>query len=267
MKKLFSPLLIILFILCSISLAQAQTVGEVLEKYITAVGGRAAWGKIEDLVMRGGIEMKGGGMQADIKLDLLKNVGELVEFSYGKETVTVLENTEGTWLKSGGKLTEISKEDESEASSDVEGELTDPYFPSFNKLAEGLIPELFSYQTDPTRFTLSPKRKKINKVRCYVITFTQADGTTTFYINKKNYLLVRTVSTLSIEKKGNEQTFKKTVDLKDYRTIKGVLLPFIQQINVQGTDYNFPPIEFRASAMNANLGDFVPEMFTPEFIE
>ena len=113
MKKLFVYVALMLpIVLLSLNI-QAQTADEIIEKYITAIGGKEKWKQVKSMKVNGFIEVQ--GIKINFTQQAIHNVGVRVDAEFqGQKIIDITTPTKG-WSQNpfGGRssLQPISEEE------------------------------------------------------------------------------------------------------------------------------------------------------------
>lgn len=188
------------------SAAKLPTVKEVLDKYVAAVGGRAAYEKIKSRQIKGTVELAPMGIKGTVegvsaapgksytKMNLA-GVGEIVE-GFDGMTAWTINPLQGSREKTGEEL--------------LQTKLTN----SFNR--EINLDKLYSKMEVKAA-------EKLGEKDVYVVVATPAGlAPETFYFDKQTGLLLRSDGTIiSPEGKMTHQTY-----YEDVREVNGVKMPF-----------------------------------------
>lgn len=215
--RVFSRLLIIVLLLLGCSHATwAQTVDEVVNRCVTAIGGRAALEKLKSRSMVGTITLStpGGDIEGTIELlnaapnksrTLIKadlsalGVGPLVvDQRFDGNAGYVMDSLQGNRDITGNQL---------------------------DNMRNGSFPHPFlNYKDRGTSAKLSGK-EKIGEREAYLLIFEPTSGSVVRqYVDAETYLPVKTIVKLDVPQLGTEM--EQTTDYSDYREVDGVKLPF-----------------------------------------
>ena len=220
MKKLTLALMFsVLFIpaLAGMASVQSQTADEVVEKYLAALGGRAALGKITSRRSTGNITVTtpmgeiAGTAEISVKTpNKSRNVMTLDLSALGvpdKLVVQQVFNGTAAWsLDSMNGDTEITGN-------------------RLENLQNNLFPTpLLTYKTTGATIELLPA-EKLNGKDVVALRFTPKTGSPAKLIfDAQTYLLVRTVVTVNNPQAGGD--IEQTGDFSDYRAVDGLKVPF-----------------------------------------
>lgn len=230
MKTLIAIGLFILF-LVSAQFASAQTVDEVIEKYIAARGGKEKLNAINSIYMEGSREMMGN----EVMVKITKVQGKLsrTEFEVGGTTGFNLVTEKGAWTYFPMRSPEPQKAEDSllpamQTDMDIAGPLVD-------YAAKGHKAELEG-------------KENVGDISCYKIKLTTKAGKTiTYWIQADNYLLLQSTPTGSGmsgrrrntegDKANQQANAGKTYILyKDYKAVDGVLFAHSIEMKTEGGD-------------------------------
>lgn len=221
-RKLFIAVLLLGWV----QAASAQTVDEIVERHLTAAGGRAALAKLTSRSHTGTITLS-------TPVGELTGPIEVVNQRPNKERTLI--TLDLTTLGAGqmtfdqrfdGKAGFVM--DPAQGNRDMEGDQLEAMknndFPS----------PLLSYKEKGIAVKLSGKEKVADR-EAYVLLLEPTTGPAVRqYIDTQSYLLIRTVETVDTPATGK---FEQTVDLLDYRDVDGFKVPF--QVKATSTMQNF----------------------------
>jgi hypothetical protein len=187
--------------------AQAQTVDEIINKHIAALGGKENLNKIQNTVMEGSLNIQG----TEISLTLTQVHNKLNRQdinAMGMHGFDMLTDKDG-WSympfqgmqKPEPKTTDEVKESQSDL--DIAGPLVD-YAAKGHKL------ELLG-------------KEDVDGTECYKIKATLASGKVlTFFIDPASSMIIRTTE----KRKMNGQEADLQTDFSDYKDVEGVKMPY-----------------------------------------
>ena len=190
-----------------VQFAQAQTVDEVINKHIAALGGKENLNKIQNVVMEGSLNIQG----TEIALTLTQVHNKLSRqdiTAMGMQGFDMMTDKEGwTYMPfQGMQKPEPKTADEvkeSQADLDIAGPLVD-------------------YATKGHKVELLGK-EDVDGTECFKIKATLAGGKeVTFFIDPVSYLIIRTKE----KRKFNGQEQEMMTDVSDYKDVEGVKMPF-----------------------------------------
>lgn len=215
MKALLNGLVAAALILAPGRSASAQTADEIVEKYLTAIGGRAALGKLTSRSTVGAmtVSTQGGEISGSIetlnqrpnktrtllKLDLTSlGAGTMVrDQRFDGTTGYSLDSMRGNSEITGGQLEALKN-----------GEFPSPFL---NYKARGVTVELSG-------------KEKVGERDAYVLIFKPKSGASSRqYIDAESFMLVKLVQTLDLPEVGQVE---QTTEFSDFREVDGVKLPF-----------------------------------------
>ena len=206
MKNLIIFGLFILVLVCA-QFAQGQTVDDVINKHIAALGGKENLNKIQNVVMEGSLNFQG----TEIGLTMTQVHNKLTRQDInvnGMHGFDMMTDKDG-WAympfrgmqKPEPKTVEEVKEGQSDL--DIAGPLVD-------YTAKGHKVELLG-------------KEDVDGTECYKIKATLAGGKEmTFFIDPASNMIIRTKSKV----KANGQETDVQTDLSDYKEVEGVKMPY-----------------------------------------
>jgi hypothetical protein len=216
MRALSRPLATVLLLLGTSHVAWAQTADEVVNRCVTAIGGRAALEKLKSRSMVGTITLStpAGDIEGSIELlnaapnksrTLIKadlsalGVGPLVvDQRFDGNTGYAMDSLQGNRDITGNQL---------------------------DNMRNGSFPHPFlNYKDRGTSAKLSGK-EKIGEREAYLLIFEPTSGSVVRqYVDAETYLPMKTIVKLDVPQLGTE--VEQTTDYSDYREVDGVKLPF-----------------------------------------
>jgi len=207
--------IVALLTVCRASLAYAQTVDEIVEKYLTATGGRAALAKLTSRVVTGTISLstpagelsgvievynKGPLKQRTlVKIDASAlGIGQIVQDQrFNGTTGYTIDSINGNRDMTGDQLETVRANT----------------FPS----------PLLNYKENGTKIELAG-REKVGDKDAFVLRMSPKTGPAgSLFIDADTYLIVKTVATIDAPPVG---TIEQTLSLSDYRDVDGVKVPY-----------------------------------------
>ena len=206
MKNLIIFGIFILLLVCA-QFAQAQTVDEVINKHVAALGGKEKLSKIQNVVMEGNLSIQG----TEISLNLTQVNNKLNRQdinAMGMHGFDMMTATEG-WQympfqgmqKPEPKTADEVKESQSDL--DIAGPLVD-------YAAKGHKMELVG-------------KEDVDGTECYKIKASLAGGKElTFFIDPASSMIIRTKE----KRKMNGQEMDLQTDFSDYKEVEGVKMPY-----------------------------------------
>lgn len=205
MKKVLLSILATMII--GFSFAQDLTADQIVNKYIDAIGGKAAWSKVNSLVMTGSVKVQGA--ELSVISTIVDKKGMRQEFSVNGMTGYQIVTPDSGWNFSpfqGQKAPEpITADDlkESQDNLDVQGNLID-------YAAKGHTVELLG-------------KDDVDGVETYKLKETLKNGKIeTIYIDPETFLIIRDVT----KQKANGQEVESKTDLSNYKKLpEGILVP------------------------------------------
>ena len=193
----------------------AQTADEIIEKHLTAIGGRAVLGKLTSRSMTGTITLSTpiGDVSGPVEIlnqtpNKSRTLITLDLTAVGAGQAIIDQRFDGT----AGYVI-----DSLQGNRDVTGRLLET-------MKNGGFPSpLMNYKELGARVELGGK-EKIGEREAYLLIFTPKSGSVAReYIDAATYLVVRAVVTLDIPQIGE---LEQTTDLLDYRDVDGFKVPF-----------------------------------------
>lgn len=235
MKTLSARLAVILVFLSWASVTRAQTADEVLEKSLTALGGRAALGKLTSRSEIGTISLstpageiagtiellnaKPNKSRTLVKADLSAlGAGELViDTRFDGNTGYAMDSLQGNRDVTGNQL---------------------------DNLRNSSFPHPFlTYKAIGTAAQLGSKEKAGDR-DAYVVIFEPTSGSTVrAFIDAETYLPIKTVLKVEVPQVG--QTVEQSTEFQDYREVDGVKVPFrlVSTSSLQNYTITFTKVE------------------------
>lgn len=196
--------------------ASAQTADDVIEKSLTALGGRAALGKVTSQSAAGTITLSTPGGDVSGPVEILnaqpnksRTLLKVDLSSLGAGQLVMDQRFDGT---SGYVL------DSLQGNRDITGSQLDT-------MKNGSFPHPFlTYKKMGATAQLGAK-EKVGDRDAYPLTLDYPSGPVVHqYIDAETYLPIRVVATVNVPQLGRD--IEQTTDLLDYRPIDGVKVPF-----------------------------------------
>ncbi len=217
------------------AVARAQTADEVVEKALTAMGGRAALGKLTTRVSTGTITVStpGGDVTGTVETynkapNKSRSLVKIDLATFGLGQVTQDQRFDGA---TGYAIDSLN------GNRDITGD-------QLEVMRSTIFPTpLLGYKEAGARVELLGPEKAGDR-DAYVLRFTPKTGPASrMFIDAANSMLLKTVITLNVPQLGTD--LEQTVELSDYRDVDGVKLPFrIRSVNqVQSLTIAFTKIE------------------------
>ena len=211
LKKIKMKNLIIfgLFILALVfaQFAQAQTVDEVINKHVDALGGKENLSKIQNVVMEGSLNIQG----TEIALNLTQvnnklNRQDITAMGmHGFDMMTVTEGWQYMPFQGMQKPEPKTADEVKESQSDL-----DIAGPLVDYAAKGHKMELVG-------------KEDVDGTECYKIKASLASGKeVTFFIDPASSMIIRTKE----KRKMNGQETEMQTDFSDYKAVEGVKMPY-----------------------------------------
>jgi outer membrane lipoprotein-sorting protein len=221
MKALKTPLLAVALILACGRIAAAQTADDVVEKYLAAIGGRAALAKVTSRSTTGTITLSlpNGPVSGTIEIlnqqpNKARSVTKLDLTSLGAGQLTREQRFDGT---AGYVL------DSMQGNREITGSQLD-------NLKNAMFPTpLLTYKERGATVELAGK-EKINGRDAYVVVLKPKTGPVVrHFFDAETYLPAEIVVKLDVPEAGGE--VEQTSDLSDYRVVDGIKIPFTIKVS------------------------------------
>jgi hypothetical protein len=196
--------------------ASAQTADDVVEKYLAAIGGRAALGKLTSRTMTGTITLStpGGDVSGPVEImnqerNKSRTVITLDLSSLGAGQMVVDQRFNGT----AGYIL-----DNLQGNRDITGN-------QLENMKNGSFPSpLLSYKERGATVELGGK-EKVGARDAYVLILTPKSGSVVRqYVDAESFLAIRVMLKVEVPQVGE---FEQTTDLLDYRDVDGLKIPFL----------------------------------------
>jgi hypothetical protein len=219
MKIATRRLLVAAMILGCAHVASAQTADEVIEKYLAALGGRAALAKLTSRSMVGTMALSTPGGEVPGTIEILnqqpnkvRTLMKLDLSSLGAGQLVVDQRFDGT---SGYAL------DSMRGNRDITGN-------QLENMKNAVFPNpLMNYKERGTTVELGQK-EKVNGRDAYVLIVKPKSGSIARqFLDAESYLPVRLMLKLDLPEVGEVE---QTSDFSDYREVDGVKIPFRVQV-------------------------------------
>ncbi len=216
MSVLLRSLVVAVIVLGSGQLSWAQTAEEVIERSLTAMGGRAALAKVKSRSTTGTIALSTPGGDATGSVEVLNAAPnksrslvqiDLSALGAGKYVLdTRFDGTSGYVL------------DNLQGNREISGNQLD-------NLRNGAFPHVFlNYKALGTTARVSG-REKVGERDAYLLILEPTSGSVVQqYIDAETYLIIKTVVKVDVPQLGRE--IEQTTDYADYRDIDGLKIPF-----------------------------------------
>jgi len=238
MRKLLLSLAVTALIVLPAGPVHAQTADEIVEKYLTAIGGRAALGKVTSRTATGTISVTtpAGDLTGSIELynkapNKVRTVVKIDASSLGVGQILQDQRFDGT---SGYAIDSLN------GNRDITGDQAEimrgSTFPS----------PLLRYKEEGARVELLGK-EKVGDRDANVLRFTPKTGPVSRqFMDAETNLLVKSVVTVNVPQLGTD--LEQTVEMSDYRDVDGVKVPYrTRSVNqVQSLTITFTKVEHNA---------------------
>ena len=198
------------------SAAFAQTAAEVIDKHLTAVGGRAALGKLTSRKSTGTVSIStpGGVISGPIEISLKAPNKSRVAMQMDLSAMGVADrmSIEQRFDGAAGAMLN-SMQGNNEITGNQLENMKNNIFPT----------PLLNYQAAGATVDLLPKEQLAGK-DVIVLRFTPKSGSAVrLYLDGQTYLIVRTVAKVSAPELGE---YEQVSEPSDYRVVDGVKVPF-----------------------------------------
>lgn len=208
-------LLVASIVLAAAHSALAQTADDIIDKHLTAVGGRAALAKLTSRSMTGTITLTtpGGDVSGPVEIynqlpNKSRTVIKLDLSSFGAGQMTVDQRFDGS---SGYVI------DTLQGNRDITGS-------QLENMKNGAFPNLLMTYKDRGIAVELAGKEKVGERDAYVLIVKPKSGPITRqFIDAESYLSIRLVIKLELPQVGEVE---QTTDLSDYRAVDGVKVPF-----------------------------------------
>jgi len=226
MKALTTPFLIAALILTCERIASAQTADDVVEKYLTAIGGRAALGKLTSRSTTGTINLSlpQGPVSGSIEIlnqrpNKNRTLTKLDLTSLGAGQVTREQRFDGA---SGYIL------DSMQGNREITGNQLE------NLKNTGFPTPFLTYKERGATVELAGN-EKIDGRDAYVLLYKPKTGSVARqFVDAETYLPVRIVIKVDTPETGEVE---QTTDLSDYREVDGIKVPFMIKVSTGGQSF------------------------------
>ncbi len=202
-------------VLASAGIVSAQTPDEIVEKTLTAMGGRAALGKLTSRSTTGTMTASTPGGDVTGTVELLaaapnksRTLIKLDLSSLGAGTMVVDQRFNGT----SGYAIDTMRGDHEITGAQLDT-MRNNFFPT----------PLIGYKERGTQLELAGK-DKVGEREAYVLNVTPKTGSPTkLFLDAQSYLPIRAVLKITVPEMGEVE---QTTDFADYREVDGVQVPF-----------------------------------------
>jgi outer membrane lipoprotein-sorting protein len=235
MTKRLLLLTVAALIVLPASRAHAQTADEVVEKYLTALGGRATLGKLTTRTATGTISVTtpAGDLTGTVELynkapNKVRTVVKIDASSLGVGQILQDQRFDGT---AGYAIDSLN------GNRDLTGDQAEI-------MRSSTFPTPFlRYKEEGAGVELLGK-EKVGDKDAYVLRFTPKTGPPSRqFMDAETYLLVKSVVTVNVPQLGT--SLEQTVEMSDYRDVDGVKVPYrTRSVNqVQSLTITFAKVE------------------------
>jgi outer membrane lipoprotein-sorting protein len=196
--------------------AHAQTANEVVEKYLTAIGGRAALAKLDSRVATGTISISAQGADLAGVIEMYgkapnktRTYFKLDMSQFGAADVVVDQRCDGKTAFASNSM-----QGDREITGNQLQTMLNATFPT----------PLLTYKDAGAKIDLTGK-DKVGARDAYVLQYTPKTGSPSRqYFDAETFLLLRTVAKIETPEMGGE--IEQTIDASDYRDVDGIKVPF-----------------------------------------
>jgi hypothetical protein len=228
MKPIKLSFLLVASFLFTLSL-QAQTVDEVINKHIDAIGGKENWLKVSSFKMEANISVQ--GMEIPVNIFQVHNKAQKQEYTVMNMTGYTILTSEGGWsfnpMMGQSKPEPMTKEEVElgKESLNIQGDFLD-------YAAKGSKAELMG-------------KEDVDGKQCFKLKVTRKSGNElVYFIDPSNYYIVR----LSNKVKANGQEMDQKINFSNYQKLpEGIVVPLTMEnssipapINVKKVEVNVP---------------------------
>jgi hypothetical protein len=212
--KIIRIFFLVLVAFLSVGKSNGQTAGEVIDKYLSAIGGKEKIIQIKSLYTEGKMEVM--GQEVKNKTTVLNGKGWRQEIEMMSQVQVSSLNEKGGWLSNPMQG--------SATPTDMPAEI---YNMTKNKMTIG--DPFVNYQANDNKVELAGN-ETIGSLNALKIKMIKADNTiTTFYFDPTTYLLIRTV--LKANMRGQE--VEMTLNYSNYKEAgNGYIIPFTTETDM-----------------------------------
>jgi zinc protease len=216
-NRILAPCLSFVFVIATIAaVASAQDVDAVVEKYLAALGGRAALAKLTSRKSTGTVTMSTPGGDVSGPVELLVKAPNKTRLlmtidltSLGAAAMTVEQRFDGTAVYATNSM-----QGETPISAKQVENMRNSVFPT----------PLLGYKDRGAKLEQAPNEKVQGK-DAIVLVLTPATGSPIrLFLDPDTYLVFRSATTVNSAQLGGD--VQQTTELSDYRTVDGVKVAF-----------------------------------------
>jgi hypothetical protein len=221
MKRIYISFLQATFLILGLAeIASAQTADEVVEKHLTAMGGREALGKLTSRTMVGTITVStpqgdiSGPFEAYAKApNKSRTYIKLDLSSFGQGEIAVDQRFDGT---TGYMINTI------QGNSEITGN-------QLENMRNGVFPSpLLKYKEAGMKIEVLPKEKIGDKDAIVLLITPKAGSAARQFLDAESYLPIKMVMKVDIPQMGGE--IEQTTEFSDFREVDGLKIPFQMKI-------------------------------------
>lgn len=221
MQQLKFVLLSVMVLLATIS--KAQTADEIVEKYVTAIGGRDNWSKVQSMIMSG--TLSAGGQVAEFKTSVIDGKAFRQDFTLAGVTGYKIVTPTAGWVYMPGAGDQQTKQLSKQELAEAQGLLN-------------VKSNLIDYKNRGARVELQGKESTEGQ-ECYKLKLIEKNGTEQWlFISTGTYYLVSSLSHVKV--------MSKDMDIatiyNDYQKQPGGIV-VASSITVQGGTIRYSQID------------------------
>jgi hypothetical protein len=210
METLMKRSVFVLAVLLACTSLHAQTADEIVKKHVEAIGGKSAIESVKTLYIESDIDIAGNA--APMSTWIVNGKGFKSETEFGGSKITQCVNDKGGWMINPMTGSSTATAIPEEQLKTMKGQIN-VGGPLYEYAAKGNKIELVGQDTGDYKIKLT----------------TPASVSVTLYLNKKTYLIDKTVSTANVQ----GQDMETTVSFTDYRKLDGgYVMGFGQQVTL-----------------------------------
>ncbi len=242
MKNIYLFVVFILALVFFVQFANAQSVDDVINQYITARGGKDKLTSLKTLYLEGTRQMQGGEVQ--VKVTKVDGKLNRVDFEFGGNSGYTIVTPDKGWMyipMRSDKAEEIPA-DRLKAQQDQ----LDIAGPLVNYTAKGY------------KATLAGKDTVNGKEAWKIILTDSSKKESTYMIDTKTNLLIQTKHEIDAGRRNNNGPTEVITDYSDYKDFDGVMFP--QTITTEGTGMGAGSMTFDTIKVNQPVDE---KMYKP----
>jgi hypothetical protein len=210
METLTKPSVFVLAGMLACTALQAQTADEIISKHVAAIGGKTAIDNVKTLYIESDVDVAGNN--APSTTWIVSGKGYKNELEFGGSKIQNCVTEKGGWTVNPMMGSTTAQPIPDEQFKGMKGQIN-VGGPLYDYAAKGNKVELIGQDSGDYKIKLT----------------TPSAVTVTFFVNKKTYLIDKTVSTISAQ----GQDMESTVIFSDYRKLDGgYVINFGQQVTL-----------------------------------